>query len=116
MRRQIECLYDNDNGNDHEEEKNDTVGDKENFWRCALWIKMRLIHKEAGIKKLHFTCMKIWEEILEVWGKEDVNLSSEEYEKSEWTRRDTGWFSESIGASEVPGPRTIETKGSCVVP
>lgn len=28
MREQIECLYDNDNGNDHEEGKNDTVGDR----------------------------------------------------------------------------------------
>lgn len=28
MRKQIECLYDNDNGNDHEEGKNNTVGDR----------------------------------------------------------------------------------------
>ena len=28
MRKQIECLYDNHNGNDNEEGKNNTVGDR----------------------------------------------------------------------------------------
>lgn len=123
MREQIECLYDNDNGNDHEEGKKWYCWRQENFWRCALmgkrrwdWpLKRRLESKNYTSLAWRYESSE--KELGGLRGKEKMWICHLGEWESEWTRRTQDdfkvWRAQWGSWSSV----SIETKVQlCVVP